>query len=282
MRRLLALVAAFQLAACATIPAPTGIAPGAHYVALGSSYAAGAGIPPLAADRPTRCGASQLSYSRLLATRLGLDLTDASCGGATTAHVLAPWNELPAQIDAVTPDTRLVTITIGGNDLNYMGLLFVASCHAGVPMERVINPETGLCHPLPVPAAADFAVVEANLTTLLQAIRDRAPQARVVLVQYVAVVPDQSCAQALLLPEHAAQARALASGLAQASANAARTAGVEVLAVDQLSLGHTACDAEPWARGFAAGFDQTQGAPWHPAAAGHAAIAAELVELLRP
>ncbi len=280
MRRLLALVAAFQLAACATIPAPTGIAPGAHYVALGSSYAAGAGIPPLAADRPTRCGASELSYSRLLAARLGLALTDASCGGATTAHVLAPWNELPAQIDAVTPDTRLVTITIGGNDLNYMGLLFAASCHAGVPMERVMDPETGQCRPVPAPAAADFAVVEANLTTLLQAIRDRAPQARVVLVQYVAVVPETTCAQAPLLPEHAAQARALASGLAQASANAARSAGVEVLAIDQLSLGHTACDAEPWARGFAAGFDQAQGAPWHPAAAGHAAIAAELVDLL--
>ncbi len=96
-----------------------------------------------------------MSYSRLLAAQLRLRLTDASCGGATTAHVLAPWNELPAQIDAVTSDTRLVTITIGGNDLNYMGVLFAASCHAGTmtgPLaERMRDPATGQCRPLPVP-----------------------------------------------------------------------------------------------------------------------------------
>jgi phospholipase/carboxylesterase len=39
-----------------------------------------------------------------------LDLTDASCSGATTQHLLAPWNELPAQLDALRPDTRLVTV----------------------------------------------------------------------------------------------------------------------------------------------------------------------------
>ncbi|GGC13951.1 hypothetical protein GCM10011494_35940 [Novosphingobium endophyticum] len=37
-------------------------------------------------------------------------------GGATTAHILGPWNELPAQIDALTDDTALVTVTIGVAD----------------------------------------------------------------------------------------------------------------------------------------------------------------------
>ena len=281
-RRWLAVPALALLAACASTPAPDAtIAPGAHYVAMGSSFAAGANIPPLATDRPGRCGASQLSYSRLLAARLALALDDASCGGATTAHVLGAWNELPAQILAVRPDTRLVTITIGGNDLNYMGLLFVASCHAGQRDPRMVDPATGECHPVPVPAPEAYQAVEDNLAALLAAIRARAPQARVVLVQYLALVPDAPCPAAPISAEHAEAGRALARGLADASARAAARAGAEVLAMDRLSLGHTACDAEPWARGLGEGFDPALGAPWHPAPEGHAAIAAELERILR-
>ncbi len=279
--RWIALLAPVLLGGCATT---TALPAGAHYVALGSSFAAGAGIPPLASDRPERCGASQLSYSRLLAADLGLNLTDASCGGATTAHVLAPWNELPAQIDAVTAETRLVTITIGGNDLNYMGLLFAASCHAGTAggsmAERMRDPATGACRPLPLPDATSVQAVEDNLAALMLAVQTRAPQARVVLVQYLALVPDSDCEAAPLDPEHAASARVVAGALAQASNRAAQRAGAEVLAMDRLSLGHTACDAQPWARGLGEGFDPAMGAPWHPSPEGHAAIARELAGML--
>lgn len=269
------------LAGCATTPALPTLPAGAHYAALGSSFAAGAGIPPLAAGRPARCGASQLSYSRVLAADLGLRLTDASCGGATTAHVLGAWDDLPAQIDAVTPETRLVTITIGGNDLGYMGVLFAASCHSGIRDGRSLDPQTGQCRDLPLPEPAAFRAVEDNLAALLLAVRERAPRARIVLVQYLALVPDENCAAAPLQPEHAAAARNLARGLAEASERAATRAGAEVLAMDRLSLGHTACDAQPWARGLGEGFDPAQGAPWHPAPAGHAAIAAALAEMLQ-
>jgi lysophospholipase L1-like esterase len=273
----LALPALALLAACATTPA---LPAGAHYAALGSSYAAGAGNPPLATDRPERCGASQLSYARLLAARLGLTLTDASCGGATTAHVLGAWNEQPPQIDAVRPDTRLVTITIGGNDLNYMGLMFAASCHAGYGDARLRDPATGACRPVPMPDAAAVQAVEDNLATLLSAIRARAPLARVVLVQYVALAGEVDCPAAPLDPEHAAMARLVAAALAQASSRAAGRAGAQVLAMDQLSQGHLPCDADPWARGLGAGSDPAEGAPWHPTAAGHAAIARELEAML--
>jgi lysophospholipase L1-like esterase len=280
VRRWLALAACLPLAACATVPQPAGLAPGAHYVALGSSYAAGAGIPPLATDRPARCGTSQLSYSRLLAARLGLSLTDASCGGATTAHVMGAWNELPAQIDAVRADTRLVTITIGGNDLNYMGVMFAASCHAGVRDARSLDPATGQCRPVPIPDPAAYQAVEESLTTVLQAVRARAPQARVILVQYLALAPDENCPAAALRPQHFAAARNLAQGLARASERAAERAGAQVLAMDQISLGHTPCDTQPWAHGYSQDYDASQGSPWHPNAAGHAAVAAELAAML--
>lgn len=252
---------------------------GAHYVALGSSNAAGANIPPLATDRPARCGVSQVSYLRLLAQGLNLRLTDVTCGGATTRHLLGPWNELPPQIDAVTADTRLVTISIGGNDLNYMGVVFAGSCRAGVANPRRPVGEAP-CAQVREPAAADYAGVEERMVAAIGAIRARAPQARVVLVQYVSLVADTPCAQAPIAPDDAALARRLAANLSALTARAAARGGALVLPVDTASLDHTACSAEPWSRGQAPGYDGSQGAPWHPTPAGHRAIAAMLARLL--
>lgn len=261
-------------------PAENALPAGSHYVALGSSYAAGAGIPPLASDRPARCGASQASYPRLLAARLRLDLADASCGGATTAHLLGAWDELPAQVEAVMADTRLVTITAGGNDLNYMGLLFAGSCRAGVADPR--RPAGAPCPAVPEPSAADYARVEGQLAAVVREVRARAPQARVVLVQYVALTLESSCADAPLTEADRLAARRVAAGLAQATARAAAQTGAELLPVDAASQAHTPCSAQPWSRGLVSGYDGSQGAPWHPTAAGHAAIAEMLERLLSP
>lgn len=275
----LSLLAALALASCATVPDAGGSLPaGSRYVALGSSYAAGANIPPLAEGRPTRCGASAISYSRLLAQRLDLALTDASCGGATTAHLLGAWNELPAQVEAVTADTRLVTITVGGNDLNYMGLMFAGSCRAGLRDPRL--PAGAPCPTVSEPSAADYARVENQIAEVVQQVRARAPQARVVLVQYVALVGDEPCAAAPMSEDDALVARRVAAALAAATARAGERGGADVLPVERASLGHTACSAQPWSRGLAPGYTGAEGAPWHPTAAGHAAIADMLAQML--
>lgn len=272
-------LAALALAGCATLPPPENALPaGSRYVALGSSYAAGAGIPPLASDRPARCGASQASYPRLLAARLNLALTDASCGGATTAHLLGAWDELSAQVDAVTAQTRLVTITAGGNDLNYMGLMFAGSCRAGVADPR--RPEGAPCPVVPEPSAQDYARVESQLAAVVREVRRRAPRARVVLVQYVALAQEGPCAAAPLSEADRLAARRVAAGLAQATARAAAETGADLLPVDAASQQHTPCTAQPWSRGMAPGYDGGEGAPWHPTAAGHAAIAEMLEGLL--
>jgi lysophospholipase L1-like esterase len=286
LRGIGATLLAAGLAGCATGPGASPDLPahgaaliaGSHYVALGSSYAAGANIPPLAAGRPARCGASQRSYSRLLAGRLGLDLTDVSCGGAVTANLLGVWDELPAQVEAVTPDTRLVTITVGGNDLNYMGVMFAGSCRAGINDPR--SPAGGECPVVPEPGAADYTRVENQLVAVVEAIHARAPQARVVLVQYLTLVGDATCPQAPLPEADAALARRVAAGLAAATARAGARSEADVLPTDVVSRGHTACSADPWTRGLVAGYAGAEGAPWHPTAAGHAAIAEMLAELL--
>lgn len=122
------------LGGCAASGSESGRAlpPKARFASLGSSFAAGAGIGPLQAGTPERCSRTTNNYATLLAARLDLNLVDASCGGATSEHVLRGWSELPPQIDALDRETRLVTITVGGNDLGYVGWLFASSCRLGV------------------------------------------------------------------------------------------------------------------------------------------------------
>jgi lysophospholipase L1-like esterase len=250
------------------------ISEGSRYVALGSSYAAGAGIGELQPGSPQRCQRTTNNYPSLLSRRLQLQLTDVSCGGATTAHLLGPSNELPPQLDAVTAATRLVTVTIGGNDLDYMGALFGGSCRAGV----VARP--GPCPPRVQPTIAQYSGLEAALTSIAREVARRAPQARLVFVQYLSAVPETPCKFTAITPEDAANSRAIGRELAAITARVATAQGALLLAADLMSRDHTACGPEPWSHGLHEGYDIAQGSPWHPAPAGHAAIAAELARLL--
>src|SRR3546814_10104713 len=83
-------------------------------------------------------------------------LVDRSCSGATTSHVLGPWGDIPPQIESVNADTRLVTVTIGGNDLNYVGNLFSATCAFNAKALAAPGAKLRPCAPLRVPAEADY------------------------------------------------------------------------------------------------------------------------------
>lgn len=250
------------------------VAPGARYVSLGSSYAAGAGIGPLVAQSPKRCGRTENNYAHLLAAELKLDLVDASCGGATTAHILGKWGELPPQIDAVTADTRLVTITIGGNDLNYVRNLMVSTCGRIPDM----MPSGGRACPVPMwPSDADYASLERHLRDIAEAVRQRAPAATLVFIDYLRILPDRGGCRTVPLDEKAmADARASYRRMVGITRKAARAEKAVLLPASQISARHDACSAEPWSAG-----QPGRPASWHPTAAGHAAIAGELAKRLR-
>jgi lysophospholipase L1-like esterase len=101
---------------------------GSRYVAMGSSFAAGPGLPSRAHGSPRRAGRSTGNYAHLVARALGLDLHDVTFSGATTSDILGPSAAgYAAQLDAVTPETRLVTMTAGGNDVGFVPRLTLAS-----------------------------------------------------------------------------------------------------------------------------------------------------------
>lgn len=268
---------AVALGAAAAQPAQP-LRPGDHYVAMGSSFAAGPAIANPAPDAPARCGRSADNYAAQLARRLSLRLTDVSCGGARTVHLLGAWDELPPQLDALWSRTRLVTITIGGNDLGYMGALFRASCRGQDGPPR--DPQRP-CGPFGDPGEAAYADVRANLQRIAAEVRRRAPQARLVFVDYASIVPPAgNCAAVPLAADDAAAARALAARLARITAEVARAAGAEVLAASAVTADHHACAREPWMNGHVAPVTPGAGAPYHPNLAGMTAVADALQALL--
>ena len=121
------------------------LVPFEHIAALGSSFAAGPGIRPIV-DR--WAGRSGRNFAHLLAQKYGARLTDLSVSGATTPTILDTeqrvlWHRFAPQVDGVPTDADLVTITAGGNDLNYVGSLMKAG-YAGWfrcrPVEGAIPP----------------------------------------------------------------------------------------------------------------------------------------------
>ncbi|WP_267347013.1 SGNH/GDSL hydrolase family protein [Sphingomonas sp. GM_Shp_2] len=247
-----------------------------RYVAIGSSFAAGPGVASSADTPANRCARSNDNYPHLLARRLRLQLTDVSCSGATTAHVVGPWNELPPQLDALTSDTGLVTITIGGNDVGYIGTLGAASCRSfAVPPPGAPG---GKCPEPPRVSEADWTKLDGSLRQIIAEVRRRAPKARLVFVDYLSVLPAVGrCAATPMSAEQAGAGRAIATRLAAITRRAAAKGGAEVLRASDVSQNHDACSAQPWVSGFplpgSAFF-----VPYHPNAQGMAAIADRLTE----
>lgn len=275
MRFVTACAALAVLSGCIQSPP---ISPGARYVAMGSSFAAGPGIPSYYEDPPAPCARSTGNYAHLLAGRKGFALTDVSCSGATTANLTGPRDAIPPQLDALTPDTRLVTITIGGNDLSYIGRLSTASC-AGLA-EQTETP--GKCNAIPPPPNDErYAALGKQMDVIAKEVRRRAPSARLVFVDYLTILPETgACAATPLSAEEADADREIAAVLAAITARAAADNGADVVKASQLSARHDACSSDPWMNGYPRPDAPVAGAAYHPNAKGMAAIADALETLL--
>ena len=268
------------LAACVTA-GPGVLAPGAKYVAMGSSFAAGPGILSYYEDPPTPCARSTHNYAHQIATRRGLALTDVSCSGATTAHLIGARDAIPPQLDALTLDTRLVTITIGGNDIGYIGRLTTGSCF-GLAAETGGSSEA--CRPVPpLPTEQMYADLAGRMDAIAKEVRHRAPQAELVFVDYLAVLPEAGQCDATPLPAGQADAdREIARRLAEITRATAGANGASVIAASEFSKGHSACSAEPWMHGYPRPEAPINGTLYHPNAAGMTAVADALEKLLWP
>jgi lysophospholipase L1-like esterase len=245
---------------------------GGRYVAMGSSFAAGPGLPSRVPGSPRRAGRSTGNYAHLVARALGLDLHDVTFSGATTSDILGPApGGRAAQLDAVTPETSLVTITAGGNDVGFVPRLTLASLPWPL---RMLPPVTARVNALGETGATDerFEQLERNLAAIAGRLRDRAPAGRVLVVDYLSILPPDGLAPPSPPPtDITAWGRAIAARLAATTQAAAGTAGWTYVAASAASADHHAWSAAPWTQRFH--LSLRGGAPYHPNAAGMAAVA---------
>jgi lysophospholipase L1-like esterase len=243
---------------------------GKTYVALGSSFAAGPGIAPRVRSAPRRAGRSHNNYPHLVAARAGLGLTDVTSSGATCDHILrkAQYGR-PPQLHAVSTDTDLVTLTIGGNDV---GLIQYRLAHRLPLPARLLPPiarlgdETGVNHRL--------HTIEQRLIEVLEAIADRAPRARVLVVNYPSLVGHGSSADTPVDRNF----RHFSEALAAHTASAAARAGADLVDARTPSLDHPAGSPSAWTVDTYVPLPGRPhpAFPCHPTATGMAAVA-ELV-----
>ncbi|MCQ6272454.1 SGNH/GDSL hydrolase family protein [Pseudarthrobacter sp. R1] len=290
-----AMSVALTVVPAASAPSPTP-EPGAKYVALGSSYAAGGGLGSAdPTDSGGQCGRTTIAYPYLLADALDLKLTNAACGGASIPNVASTPQRIwswdgssrvgELQINAVDLGTDLVTITIGGNDVNYVGNLMAEACLgdlAANPASVISNQlkQYGLCTPLP-DSTIDTRLtgITDSLVSMVQAVQEKAPHARVVLVDYLSVLPENGkpCAAVPIPQDRQKFLLHVARELSLATKHAAQQTGAELVTASKESRGHDACSADPWVTGydFSRGFVMM-----HPNESGHAAVAEALLEHL--
>ena len=241
-----------------------------RYAALGSSFAAGPGIPPII-DAPA--GRSGSNYPHRLAELLGLELVDATVAGSTTAELIA------RQLPLVPVDADLVTITSGGNDLGYVGAV-IQSWYSAVAdregwLDRWLAEHDGALAADPAVSIRRAPEVRESLARAVRSVRDAAPGARIVLVDYLTLLgPDLR--EAPFSDDRLADLRRLAEALAEATAGAARDSGALSVPASAASRDHGVGSVEPWVIGAASG----EVVPFHPNRAGMAAVAHLIAEAL--
>ena len=232
-------------------------------MSLGSSFAAGIGagevIEPV-------CGQTSESYARIVAAELGLELVDLGCGGATIDHIVDTTQILgadarPPQIESIPPDAELITITVGGNDVGYIGNFFV--CAAGCPDGHIDAPRD---------RDDRFDDLADELEDMIELVRATAPDAHVILVGYVRLLdgPDDTCDGVDLAA--AEFHHDIGERLQAAFVDAADDTDITFVDAYAASAGHGVCQPpeQRWVEGQGA---TSPAFAWHPNRTGTAAIA---------
>lgn len=113
------------------------------YVALGDSFSSGEGLRPYIGGTDTnmnKCHRSKSAWPYIISESLGVNIeleAFVACQGAVLHHIenANTSNHEPFQLGAISEDTDIVSITIGGNDIGFEEFVFacLTSCSEGGP-----------------------------------------------------------------------------------------------------------------------------------------------------
>ncbi|HEX8866828.1 MAG TPA: SGNH/GDSL hydrolase family protein, partial [Lentzea sp.] len=259
------------LIAALFVPTATAAPKYRNYVSLGDSFVSGPFIPLQRLD-PLSCFKSTQNYPSVIAKKLGIaNFTDISCGGAQTKDMAGVQSGFPGQsvpqLSALKPDTDLVTVSIGGNDIGFGEIIQTCASRGlldpgGAPCKALYGAELAQRVDATAPKVAE----------VLKGIKQRSPKAKIVVVGYLRVLPPSGGCWPLV-PIAAGDVPYLdnvqqqLNGMLGAQAEAAGASWVNPY---DISLGRDVC-AAPWDK-WVEGLIPTRLAfPVHPNASGMAA-----------
>jgi lysophospholipase L1-like esterase len=241
MRLIAALTAIASLVWTAAVAPATAAGP-LLYVALGDSYSAASGTVPPDPTAPTECARSLVNYPHDIANTIGTQLTDVTCGGAQTSdYFSSQYQGVAPQLDAVRPDTQLITMTIGGND----GGVFI---NAVTDCGQAGASTLGTGSPCKDRYGSSFDDTINNstypaLVNALTAVRAKAPNAQIAILGYPWILPPTlGCyPQMPVATGDVPYLRDVQATLNSAVQRAAAAAGVTYVDMSVVSEGHDAC-----------------------------------------
>jgi len=250
-------------------------------VALGDSYTAGGLLPFDATARPAGCLRSTKAYPFLVASALHAQLTDVACTNAGVNMMTGPQKTYlgtnSPQLNALTPKDRLVLLTLGGDDMGFLNVLhecmLLAVFPSGSPCEQhytVTSKTGGSTNQLDSSLTAE----KPKIAHVLAEIRQRAPQARIVLVGYPDLFPQSGgCWPAVPITDgDVAYLRGIEvelNAMLEADANAAGDTFVDAFTP---TIGHDFCQPEK-NRDIEGLLPGSLALPFHPNAQGQQAMA---------
>jgi lysophospholipase L1-like esterase len=139
------------------------------------------------------CLKSNNNYANLTARNLGITLKDASCSGAETEDMTSPQDvdpdgPNPPQFDSLTKQTHIVTVQIGGNDIGFSSIAedcASATSNEGTPcQDRYVHDGRD-------EISERIQATAPKVAAVIQGIHQRSPKARVFVVNYAAILPDE-------------------------------------------------------------------------------------------
>jgi lysophospholipase L1-like esterase len=226
-----------------------------EYVALGDSYASGVGAYPYD-PASGECRQSPDNYPRTWAkNHAGWTLRDMTCSGATIADVRSK------QMGALSAQTKLVSITVGGNDVGFRNI--VTACLTGTDDDCQFATNLGAYY-------ARTQLVD-DLAALYTDVKAKAPNARIFVMAYPRLVDagTGSCGAITPSATRRSELNFTADHVAAGISEATQRSGVKFVEMRLPFEGHEACSADPWINGVDANhIDEI----FHPTKYGHSVV----------
>lgn len=233
LRRLAALGAAISLASAGMLASPAQAAndwSNVDYVALGDSYSSGMG----AGSGSLPCIVTDKGYPVLWAnSHKPKSFKNGTCAGAVTDTVLN------TQLGHLSANTDLVTISIGGNDVNFAGTVLTCTYSNAKTCQDTANKNL---HGANLPARLDKTYA---------AIKEKAPNARVIVLGYPNLYEATSYCLSFGEPNQTNRKILVAGGneLDELIKGRAEAAGFEYVSVRKNFEGHNVCVLDSWMNG---------------------------------